>query len=70
MLTAGSGWLAVGAKVAVGASVGAEVGARVGAEVGATVGARVMGATAVGAAEEVGRPSVGGSKVSDSSSGG
>ena len=30
----------------------------------------VMGATAVGAAEEVGRPSVGGSKVSDSASAG
>jgi hypothetical protein len=47
------------------------VGARVGAiVVGAMVGARVMGATAVGAAEDVGRPSAGGSKVSDSSSGG
>jgi len=38
--------------------------------VGARVGAMVMGATAVGAAEEVGRPSVGGSKVSDSASAG
>jgi len=47
------------------------VGARVGAiVVGAMVGARVIGAMAVGAAEDVGRPSAGGSKVSDSASGG
>ena len=61
MLTAGRGWLAVGAKVAVGATVGVELGAM--------VGARVMGAMAVGAAEDVGRPSVGGTQVPDSSGG-
>ena len=40
----------------------------VGAEVGDEVGARVMGATAVGAADDVGRPSGGGTKESSASS--
>ena len=46
-------------------------GDEIGAEVGTEVGARVMGATAVGAADDVGRPSAGGTKESscaDSSS--
>ena len=59
MLTAGRGTLAVGAKVAA-----------VGAEVGAAVGAMVIGTTAVGAPVDDGRPSVGATKVSLSSSGG
>lgn len=48
--------------------VGAEVGDEVGAEVGDEVGARVMGATAVGAADDAGRPSGGGTKESSASS--
>ena len=55
MLTAGSGWLAVGAKVAVGASVGAEVGAPelellIGADEGAEVGAGAGGIAGAGTA--------------------
>jgi len=68
--TAGRGSLAVGAKVAVGATVGAEVGAAVGVAVGAPVGAMVIGTTAVGAPVGAGLPPVGASKVSDSSSAG
>ena len=44
MLTAGRGWLAVGAKVAVGATVGVELGAMVGADVGAPELELVVGA--------------------------
>jgi len=58
------GWPGVEVGAALGAEVGAEVGDLVGAEVGAEVGARVMGATAVGAADDAGRPSAGGTKES------
>jgi len=44
-------------------------GDEIGAEVGTEVGASVMGATAVGAADDIGRPSAGGTKESSSSGG-